>query len=99
MHDLPLLLGRDAQLDVGWIAEAFEAKAQHLVRRLAGCADDVDVSEAFFVRAIRAGELAHGLLGCAASSALFLRRPRAALRLADARMCRERLVPILLGQR
>src|SRR3954453_13467289 len=99
MHDLALLLGRHAELHIGRIAEAFDAIAQHLAGGLSGRADDVDVAEAFFVRAVRIGELALRLFRSAARAALFLRGPRTALFLADARMCCECLTPVGLGKR
>ena len=103
-RDLPLLLGRDVQLLGRIMPQTPSRSDEHLVRGLAGGADDVDVAEARLVVAVRVREAPHRLVLRARRPGLLLlgptsRRAIAAYptrpaRLADPRVCRERLEPI-----
>src|SRR5262245_20780243 len=94
-RDLALLLGSLAELGLGVVAQAAIELGEHVVRAPAGRVDQEDVAEPLLVRAVALLEPTKDILGGVGRSGLLPRRPRRTGPLADPRVRRERLQPVL----
>src|ERR1043166_735432 len=100
--DLFLLAGGDGELGAGIVGEPPASERQHLLRRPARGADDVEVPEARFVLPVGLGERAAALVRRRIHAALLARGPGiapASLRaraapFPDPQMVRERFLPV-----
>ena len=90
----------------GSLASRSREQCEHLLGRLAGCADDEDEAEPFFVLAVAGGKIVEHIVGGPVDSRLFAARPGGGrgepgsqdVEVADPGMGRERLEPVGLGE-